>query len=270
MIRAATAILTVILLWAASDSAAATLYVRRVLIADRGALTVGSIVQTSGEVSPEIRETLDRSIGELGDAILLVSSGAYKDLFDLKSGENLIFVGSRTLVAPRGLVAENAVSLLDKLADYIEGQGLVGPGKTELEIVQITGLPKESGVESPAFKTIRVEKKAGLASGTAEFSFQGSSQDADFAAGRIVLRISLDSSSRDSSKGAQGEDGMGGVRANEAVCVLFRKGSIVVEMNGKALASAREGERVSVFIPESRKSFSGVVMANKAVSVELN
>ena len=270
MTRATTAILAVFLLWAASDSAAATLYVRRVLVADRGALTVGSIVQASGDVSPVMRETLDRSIGEVGGVILLVPSGVYKDLFDPKSGDDLIFVGSRTLVAPKGLVSDNAVPLLDKLADYLESQGLVGQGKAELEIVQITGLPREIEVESPAFKTIRVEKKAGLASGTAEFSYQGSSKDADFAAGRILLRISQDLSGRDASAGAQGEDQLGGVKANEAVSVLFHKGSIIIEMSGKALASARAGERVSVFVPDSKKSFSGIVMDNKAVSVELN
>ncbi len=269
MIRATTAILTVLLLWAASDSEAATLYVRRVLVTDRGTLTVGSIVQASGDVSPEIREALDRSIGEVGGVILLVPCGSYKDLFDPKSGHDLIFVGNRTLVAPKGLAADNAISLLDKLIDYMEGQGLVGQGRTELEIVQMTGLPRESSVVSPAFKTIRVEKRGGLASGTAEFSFQGSSKDAEVAAGRITLRISTDSTGGDASTAAQGEDALG-VRANETVSVIFRKGSIVIEMNGKALASAREGERVSVFIPENRKSFSGIVMANKAVSVELN
>jgi flagella basal body P-ring formation protein FlgA len=41
-------------------------------------------------------------------------------------------------------------------------------------------------------------------------------------------------------------------------------------MSGKALSSAREGERVGVFVPESRMNFTGIVMGNKAVSVEIN
>lgn len=60
-----------------------------------------------------------------------------------------------------------------------------------------------------------------------------------------------------------------GVRASDRVQVLFRKGSITVEMEGKSLASAGFGESVAVRVPESLRSFSGRVIGNKAVEVEL-
>jgi len=51
--------------------------------------------------------------------------------------------------------------------------------------------------------------------------------------------------------------------------VIFRKGPVTIEMPGKALASARIGERVSVFIAESQRNFAGRLLEGKAVDIEL-
>jgi hypothetical protein len=261
--RAAALILSLSIL-SGFDAYCVTLYVRRVHVADRGGLTVGGLVQTSGDLTPELRETLDRTIGEISDSILLIPSAVYKGMFGRDSAE-VILVGRRTLVIPRGAVEDGAIAFMDKLADHLEAQGLIGEAEAEIEIVQITGLPSGSVIENPVFRTFRVEKKSGLASGTAEFTFQGSIRDSGEAAGRIVLRI------RQKIPGALTSDSYGaGVRANEPVSVVFRKGSIVIEMSGKALSSAKEGTRVSVFIPESRMSFTGIVTSNKAVCVEID
>jgi hypothetical protein len=251
-------ILALLSLIPARAADALTLYVRRVVVMDRGPIALRSLVQSSGDVSAGLKETLDRSIGEVTDKILLIPSTSYKGLFDKGPGENLILVGTRTIVAPKGLLQENELAVLDKLADYMESQGLLGQESAEMESVRVTGISTESAGDAISFKQVRVDRKGGLASGTVEYSFQNPGSGA----GRIALKI------RQDEKKAMAA--ASGIKANEAVAVLFKKGSIVIEMNGKALASAREGDRVSVYVPDSRMNFTGIVLANKAVSVEIN
>ncbi len=265
MKRAPAAFLSVILLLLPLACASAvTLYARRIVSVERGPLTVGTLVQaSSGELADGLREALDRVVCDVAEEILYIPSEAYRSFFKDGSGD-VILVGKRTLVVPKGSAGDQAASLLDKLVDQMEAKGLFGAGKTGIRIVQMTGLSQDSAVEKPSFKAIRVDTKTGLASGNAEFSYSGEDAGARTAAGRILLKIRLDVEEQ-----VNAASGFSGVKANEAVSVLFRKGSIVIEMNGKTVSAAREGERVTVFVPESKKNFSGVVLPDKAVSVEI-
>ena len=260
--RRAPAVLSLLLLslLPALDAHGVTLYVRRVVIKDGGAITPGDLVQTTGEISPATREALDRSIGTIADHTLLIPSVSYKALFNSPGGENLILVGKRTLVIPSGSTDERSALLLDRLADYLETQGGIGQGTVELSDVRITWLTEGALSDGMTLKQIRLDRKSGLAFGSAEFSFQAAGIPGA-ASGRITLKIT-----QDVLAAAQP---VYSVKVNDSVSVLFRKGSILIEMSGKALASAREGERVEVFVPDSKMSFQGVVTGSKAVSVEI-
>jgi hypothetical protein len=277
------AILLMLLLAAAlCDAAAVTLYVRRVVVAQPGGLTVGDLVQTSGEVSQELREALARSVAILSDRLLIIPSGLYSGLFEQSLGGGLILVGKRTLVVPQGSLADAALPLVDRLADYLENQGGIGRGRVELEVGQVSGLPAGMPPSGLVFTTIRAERKAGLFSGPAEFSFSYAGQNPGQLGGFIALKITQVETPAPSAPGSVSTgDGMvlgslagamagdAGVRENDPVSVFFRKGAITIEMPGRALQSAHLGEQAKVFIPESRLSFSGIVVGNKAVSVEI-
>jgi hypothetical protein len=259
MRRAPVAVLFLVLfMQPAFEAGGLTLYVRRAVVMDRGPLTVGRLIQTLGDVPTEIAEALERDIGEVTDTVQLVPSSSYKMFFDKVSENGIIMVGKRTVVVPKGTVEDAAVGLLDKLVDYMESQGLIADGRVVFESLHISGLPAAGAVENPLFKTVKAEKTAALVSGAAEFSFSPGSGGSG---GRITLRVRQD---------AVAPAATAGVKANDAVSVFFRKGSIVIEMSGKALASAREGERVGIYVPESRLNFTGIVEGNKAVSVEID
>lgn len=250
------ALLFLLLLQPAFEADGQTLYVRRTLIAERGPLTVGQLVQAPGELPVGLHEALELQIAEVGDTISLVPSTSYRHHLDKASAAGIIIVGKRTLVVPKGSIEDGAVGIIDKLADYMEGQGLIGQGRVDFENMRISEAPGQDAGESPTFKQYKLEKKGALAVGAAEFLIQPSG-------GRITMRVRQEA-------GAAVIALAPGVKANDAVDVFFRKGSIVIHMSGKALASAREGERVGVYVPESRMNFTGTVMENKAVSIEID
>jgi hypothetical protein len=65
------------------------------------------------------------------------------------------------------------------------------------------------------------------------------------------------------------ETGAAGVRPNDPVSVRFRKGAVTVEMPGRATGAAEAGGAVTVFVPDARRSFSGILAESKVVSVEI-
>lgn len=264
-------LLALFLMAAAPSVTGLTLYVKRVVSVPQGPLTVGDIVLASGDVTPELRESFSREIAEVSDRILLIPTAVYRGFFEAGAGNGFIFVGRRTLVVPLGSVGEDVVPLLDRLADYLGNKNGIGNGKVELELVRVTGAISSVPGAGLLFRVIREERKAGLLSGLLEIGFRPSGPQTNSTEGRVTLRIRQGESAGDAqvSIDAVGSSLDSSVRANDEVSVLFHKGTITIEMQGKAMASASSGDLVGVYIPESRLSFSGTVIGNKVVGVEL-
>ena len=101
---------------------------------------------------------------------------------------------------------------------------------------------------------VRAERASGLMSGVVEVSFQGAGNRTS----RVVLRA------RQAIPSASD-----GVRSGETVQVLFRRGSVRIEMEGRVLSAAAPGQAVTVWVAESRRSFAGTVAGRKVVDVVL-
>ena len=162
-------------------------------------------------------------------------------------------MGSRSLVAPRALVGEETLPLLDRLVDWMDAQGGFGRGAVELEILPE---PDRSALPaaSPGFTLVRAERTSGFFSGVVEVSFAG----AGGRTSRVVLRASQAIPSASD-----------GVKSGETVLVVFRRGAVTIEMEGRALSSAVPGQDVSVWVAESRRSFAGTAAGRKVVDVVL-
>ncbi|HSV93880.1 MAG TPA: flagella basal body P-ring formation protein FlgA [Desulfobacterales bacterium] len=241
------------LLLAAGVAGAATLYLRKVVSADPAGLTLGDLVQVAGELPPAAQELLARSAAVPDARLLLVPAAFFRDLLAGSLGEGAALVGSRSLVAPRALVGEESLALLERLVDWMDAQGGIGRGAVELEILQApesTALP----AASPGFTLVRAERTSGLFSGVVEVTFAG----AGGRTARVVLRA------RQAIPSA-----IDGVKAGETVQVVFRRGTVTIEMEGRALSSAAVGREVSVWVAESRRSFAGTAADRKVVDVVL-
>jgi hypothetical protein len=243
----------VILLAAATASGAATLYLRRVVSADPAGLTVGDLVQIAGEIPKAAQDLLSRSTAAPAGRMLLVPATFFRDLLTGSLGEGATFVGNRSLVVPPALVAGDAVDLLDRLVEWLDSQGGFGRGAIELELLQA---PERSALPavSPGFSLVRAERSAGLLSGVVEVSFLGAGNRTS----RVVLRA------RQAIPSASD-----GVHSGETVQIFFRRGTVTIEMEGRALSSAAPGQGVTVWVAESRRSFAGTAAGRKVVDVEL-
>jgi hypothetical protein len=248
------ALLAVLALLAAEGAfGAATIYLRRVVRADPASLTVGDLLQIAGEIPLAAQDLLSRSAAAPVARMLLVPAPFFRDLLAGSLGEGTTFVGSHSLVVPPALAAEDAVGLLDRLIEWLDGQGVFGRGAVELELLQA---PEHGALPapSPAFTLIRAERTFGLLSGTVEVSFQGAGNRTS----RVVLRA------RQAIPSAAD-----GVRSGETVQVVFHRGAVAIEMDGRALSSAALGQGVTVWVAESRRSFAGTAAGRKVVDVLL-
>jgi hypothetical protein len=243
----------VALLAAATAAGAATLYLRRVVTADPAGLTVGDLVQIAGEIPQAAQDLLSRPAGAPAGRLFLVPAPFFRDLLAGALGDGAAFVGNRSLVVPPALVAEDAVDLIDRLVEWLDGQGGFGRGAVELELLQA---PERSALPaaSPGFSLVRAERTSGLISGVVEVAFQGAGNRTS----RVVLRA------RQAIPSASD-----GVRSGETVQVFFRHGSVTVEMEGRALSSAAPGQAVTVWVAESRRGFAGTAAGRKVVDVVL-
>jgi hypothetical protein len=235
---------------AAADARGVTLYVERIVVADRGPVRLGDLVRASGDVPLQAGEALATSIAALSDRLLYIPSRSYSDTLEGGFGTDSIIVGSRSLVVPRGTVPDNELPIMDRLVDFLANQGVLGDERADLDVRlnDIHGaLPPDP---NPAFQLVRSAK------GSVEVSFTaGSSGGA--AGGRIVLAVT------------GGGSGAVEVRARDPVRVVFHRGPITIEMQGKALSAAALGDSVKVQVSDSQKSFTGRVAAGKAVDVDL-
>ncbi len=254
--RAPRALLALILALAALVASPASrgtaLYVNRTAVVEPGEVRLRDIVQPTGEVPAAAEAALASTVATVSGALLMLPARAYAVLLEQAFGPDCILVGSRTLVVPRGLLAEGGVRLFDELTDFLRQQGVLGEERSELEIVQTLdgGLPAGS---SAVFRLTRSVKMAGAR----EVTCSVSPSAAQPSIGSVTLRV------RPNLPAGEG------VRSSDRVQVLFRKGLVTVELQGKALASAGPGDSVSVYVPDSLKSFSGRVIGKKAVEVEL-
>jgi len=243
----------VVLLAAATLSGATTLYLRRVVRADPATLTVGDLLQIAGEIPQAARDLMGRSAAAPAGRMLLVPAAFFRDLLAPSLGGTAAFVGGRSLVVPPELVAEEAVGLIDRIVEWLDGQGGFGRGAVELELIQ--GPERNPLPDSPgAFTLVRAERAGGLFSGVVEVAFPASGNRTS----RVVLRA------RQAIPSVSD-----GVKSGETVEVFFRRGAVTIAMEGRALSSAAPGLNVSVYVAESRRTFAGVVAGRKVVDVEL-
>lgn len=249
-------LLMLVLLPAVGDTSArsavgsgTTLYVQKVLVAGPGSVTIGDIVRTAGDVPPEAREALARSVAVVADGIVYVPASSYRQDLQAAFGAAAIIVGARTAVIPRGSAAEGQAWLVDRLVDWLTSQHLLGESTVAIGISQLStrGTPPLDG--SPVFRAIR------SGSGGTDVTVSLSSSD-----GSISGLFSIPAAT------AVAADG---VKAGTPVSVVFRKGLITIEMPGRTLAAASPGGTVGVTLTESQKSFTGVLVDGKAVDVDL-
>ncbi len=247
-IRALT-VLALLLVSMAAFAQGATLYVTRVLVAERGDVKLGDIVRPSGGVAAAARETLSRSIGTLADKPLYMPVASY--LADLESafGQDAIIVGSRTLIVPKGTTLEQESYALDRLVDFLQSKGLLSDSAQELPLTQnvMKGAAMVDG--TPIFQ-------AQKSRGQTDVSFSLTGADGSSVTGRVTLA-------------AASADATAGVTPGSTVTVLFHKGPITIQMPGKAMGSASMGDSVSVYVADSQKSFMGTLADGKAVNVDL-
>jgi hypothetical protein len=222
-----------------------TVYVNRSVVAGPGDLSLGDLVHASGGLSSAQKEALAKSVAIVSDRMLFIPVSAYLSQLDALFGADVIIVGSRSLVIPKGLVPDAETSLLDRLADALQTQGLFPIGITEIALIQNS--PRAS-IPQDGAPTLQIQTTM---KGTTEaaFSLSGTAGKVSF----VSIRNDAGSS----------------VRQGAPVQVLFHKGLITIEMPGKALAAAQAGEMVSVFVTDSQKTFTGQVVDGKAVNVDL-
>ncbi len=255
MRRAPLALLFLGLLLVAMAQAAAargvTVYIQRVFVADPGDIRLGDLVQPSGEAPASAGETLAQDVASVSSHLLYIPSSSYMERVEDAFGRDAIFVGSRSLVVPRGAVPDNEIPLLDRLVDFLGDSGVLGNDVAEIDVrsIQLIGtLPLSS---APSFQLVRSSR------GSVEASFSATS-DGGKVSGRIVLALKGD------TRAAAAD-----IRTSDPVRVIFHKGPITIEMQGKALGGAAVGQTVNVVVSDSQKSFAGRLLAGKAVDVEL-
>jgi len=229
-----------------------TLYVNRLVSADPGDIALGDVVHAAGDIPAAAREALARSIAVAGDKVLLISAALYREQLEAVFGRDSIIVGSRTIVVPRGLLPEEESYLLNRLADFLSAQGMLGAGCTELSLAQnrLKGSFPTDG--NPLFQVVKA------ANGSVEVSYSLTGSGGDSVLGRASFPATA---------GVSGSTD--GVRSGASVDVIFHKGPITIEMPGKVTATAAVGGKVGVYVADSQRSFIGRVVDAKAVEVDL-
>lgn len=204
-----------------------TVYIQRVLVADPGDIRLGDLVHSLGDAPLAAGETLAQDIASVSNRILYVPSQTYMDRVEGAFGRDSIFVGSRSLVIPRGTLPDSEIPLLERLVDFLTDAGVLGADVADIEVrsVQLTGTLPPDVV--PTFQLVRSSH------GSVEASFSASS-GAGQASGRVILALKEDARASSAD-----------VRPSDTVRVIFHKGPITIEMPGPGLGgSGPDRERV--------------------------
>jgi len=233
------------------DARGVTVYIQRIVVAQPGDIRLGDLVQPSGDTPLAARETLAQDIATVSNHLLYVPSRSYIDRVEDAFGRDSIFVGSRSLVIPQGALPDNEIQLLDRLMDFLSDAGVLGSDVTDIEVrsIQLVGTLPET--LAPSFQLVRSSQ------GSVEAAFTAPGAGGQ-SSGRIILALKSDQ-----------RTAVVDIRVSDPVRVIFHKGPITIEMQGKALAAAAIGETVNVVVTDSQKSFAGRLLAGKAVDVEL-
>jgi hypothetical protein len=233
----------------------AIVYVHRTVMAGPGDVRLGDIVRAGTPRTPAATETLARSVAVIADRILYLPASLSTGLIEQAFGSDCIIVGARTLVIPRDAVPDAEAYVLDRLADFLDAQGLVPEGKVEITLAQnlVRGEVPRQG--APVFQVVPGAR------GATEVTFSLSSASG----GSVSGRVSLPAASAPGGAATAAER----ISAGTGVEVTFHKGPVTIEMPGRALAAARVGERVPVSVAESQKRFTGTLREGKAVDVDL-
>jgi Chaperone for flagella basal body P-ring formation len=226
----------------------ATIYIQRVLVADPGDIR---LVQTAGEAPVAAGETLALTVATVSRHLIYIPSRSYMDQVENVFGRDSIFVGSRTIVIPRGAVPEASIPLVDRLVDFLTANGVLAGDVADIDIRSIQSAGTLPQGAAPSFQMVRSSKTS------VEVTFSAAAED-DQSSGRILLGLKEDARAA-----------VAGLRAGDSVQVIFHKGPITIEMQGKAQMAAAVGDTVSVLVTDSRRTFSGRLLAGKAVDVEL-
>jgi len=242
-----------LLLMAAAASAqtqGVTIYIQRILVSDPGDVRLGDLVRTSGAIPDPARETLALSVATISDHLLYIPGRLCIDRIGDAFGRDSIVVGSRTLVIPRGAVPDATVPLMDKLVDFLGDAGVLGaePADIEIKSIHVTGTLPQNIV--PVFQIARSSR------GSVEITFAAA--EAGQGSGKILLAL------KEERRTAAAD-----IKASDPVRVIFHKGPITIETQGKAQASAAVGETVNVLAGDSARTFSGRLRDGKVVDVEL-
>jgi len=247
-----TLLLAGLLLGAGSGSPGATLYINRVVVAAPGNIALDSVVRTPAAVPPEARELLARSVTILGDTVQYLPVSRYRSQLEVAFGTDAIIVGSWTLLVPRGTTAESQPYLLDRLIDFLISQGLVGDDSSEMTFTlgSQAGAPPRDG--TPAFQVMKTLR------GT-EVSFQLTGTSGSSVSGRVTL----------AGPSPAADIGTSAVKGSSIVKVVFRKGPITVEMPGRVVSVGSGGQAVTVYMPDSQRTFTGRSLDAKVVQVDL-
>jgi hypothetical protein len=250
--KSAAALLAFLAMAAAAFGQGTTVYVHRIITAAPGDVRLGDLVRASGTPSGHAAETLARSVTVMGDRILYLPCAAFSGLLEEAFGSDSIIVGSRTLVLPRDALPEGEDYVLDRLGDFLQGKGLVGNEAVEITLAAnvVRGTPPRQG--TPVFQVVKTAKSS------CEVTFSLSAGAGSSVSGRVSLAFAEAAPAADQR-----------VTAGSTVNVVFHRGPVTIEMPGRTLAAARVGERVSVHVAESAKSFPGRLLDGKAVDVEL-
>jgi len=251
--RATVLMLAGLLLGAGSGSPGVTLYISRVVAAAPGSVALDALVYSSVSPSPAAQEQLSRSITVLADTVQYLPVASYANQLEAAFGSDAIIVGSWSLLVPRGTSAEGQGYLLDRLADYLVGQGLLGDQRAELTFTMGSSSGTVPRDGTPAFRVVRTSRAT-------EVSFQLTGSTGGSVAGRVTLPPAAQAAVDSAETTA---------RLNSTVKVVFRKGPITVEMPGRVVGGGAVGQPATVYIPDSQKTFTGRVLDGKAVQVDL-
>ena len=173
-------------------------------------------------------------------------------------------VGAPVAVIPAGCLEDAEIALYRGVLRGLREAGVDGGGVTEVLPLGYSRLPRASAEVAVTVETGAREE--GKLSGRVRLSFE-----VDGRSEWTEVWVSEPATELRSAPGSVSvaEQSRPGVRAGDAVLVVYRRGSVEVRVPGRATSSGEVGERVSAVAELGRKRVSGVVEPGGEVLVGL-
>ena len=146
------------------------LYMNRVVLLEKGELTVGDLVKGTGSGGGS-KLLLSQAIGITPGRIALIPPRAIRESLEAYEG-NFILIGNRAAVLPLQNIPREAVFFLTRLLAFLNDQDQYQDGRMEIEILTPLRLPDEAGTMEPSFSLLRAAKKMGYLAGEAEVGYK--------------------------------------------------------------------------------------------------